>query len=179
MRVPFSPHPRNYQFFFFLNKIFILSIWQYPVLVAAHRTLDLSCGMWDLVPWLGIEPGPPALGAQSPSHWTTREVLYFLSFWWQLFLHMWTDPIVLICISLMISHVEYLARDFYRAEWAGTRKWYWAFADGLSKGGCCSVTTFLVRNKGKSCSGQKTGAEQTSPDGWMRLSFSGRVEHRA
>ena len=30
--------------------------------------------MWDLVPWPGIEPGPPALGEQSLSHWTTREV---------------------------------------------------------------------------------------------------------
>ena len=26
--------------------------------------------MWDLVPWPGIKPGPPALGAQSLSHWT-------------------------------------------------------------------------------------------------------------
>ena len=34
-----------------------------------------SCSMWDLVPWPGIEPGPPALGAWSLSHWTTREVL--------------------------------------------------------------------------------------------------------
>ena len=34
----------------------------------------LSCCLWDLVPWPGIEPGPPALGAQSLSHWTTREV---------------------------------------------------------------------------------------------------------
>ena len=25
-----------------------------------------------------IEPGPPALGAQNPSHWTTREVLITL-----------------------------------------------------------------------------------------------------
>ena len=25
----------------------------------------LSCSMWDLVPWLGIESRPPALGAQS------------------------------------------------------------------------------------------------------------------
>ena len=24
----------------------------------------LSCGVWDLVPWPGIEPGPPALGGQ-------------------------------------------------------------------------------------------------------------------
>ena len=30
--------------------------------------------MWDLVPWPGIKPGPPALGAQRPSHGTTREV---------------------------------------------------------------------------------------------------------
>ena len=37
-------------------------------------TWTLSCGMWDLVPWPGIEPGPPALGVQSLSHWTTREV---------------------------------------------------------------------------------------------------------
>ena len=35
---------------------------------------DLSCGMQDLVPQPGIERGPPALGAQSLSHWTTREV---------------------------------------------------------------------------------------------------------
>ena len=34
----------------------------------------LGCGMWDLVPRLGMEPGPPALGAQSLSHWITREV---------------------------------------------------------------------------------------------------------
>ena len=32
-----------------------------------------SCSMWDLVPGSGIEPWPPALGAQSPSHWTTRK----------------------------------------------------------------------------------------------------------
>ena len=29
---------------------------------------------WLLVPWPGIEPGPPALRAWSVSHWTTREV---------------------------------------------------------------------------------------------------------
>ena len=36
--------------------------------------VGLSCHMWDLVPWQGIEPGPPALGAQNLSHWITREV---------------------------------------------------------------------------------------------------------
>ena len=30
--------------------------------------------MWDLVPWPGIEPGTPALGPGSLSHWTTRQV---------------------------------------------------------------------------------------------------------
>ena len=34
----------------------------------------LGCGTQDLVPGPGIEPGPPALGRQSLSHWTTREV---------------------------------------------------------------------------------------------------------
>ena len=40
----------------------------------------LSCGMRDLVPWPGVEPRPPALGAWSLSHWTIREVplsIYF------------------------------------------------------------------------------------------------------
>ena len=35
---------------------------------------DLRCGMRDLGPWPGIEPGPPALRAQSLNCWTTREV---------------------------------------------------------------------------------------------------------
>ena len=34
----------------------------------------LHWGVRDLVPWPGMKPGPPALGAQSLSHWTTREV---------------------------------------------------------------------------------------------------------
>ena len=34
----------------------------------------LSCSIWDLVPWPGIKHRPPALGAQIPSHWTTRKV---------------------------------------------------------------------------------------------------------
>ena len=33
-----------------------------------------SCSMRDLVPWPGIKPGPPELGTQCLSHWTTREV---------------------------------------------------------------------------------------------------------
>ena len=53
-------------FFYFL--IFIcLFIWQLWVLVAARDPHELLFAA-------GIEPGPPALGARSLSHWTTREV---------------------------------------------------------------------------------------------------------
>ena len=31
----------------------------------------LSSGVWDLAPRPGTEPGPPALGERSLSHWTT------------------------------------------------------------------------------------------------------------
>ena len=43
-----------------------------PGLSCSMRTL--SHAMWDLVPWPGIEPGPPTLGVPSLSHWTTMEV---------------------------------------------------------------------------------------------------------
>ena len=56
-------------FFFFNLKIFYLASW------------CLSFGMWGLVPWPGIKPGPPALGAQSLSHWITREVPGLLQLW--------------------------------------------------------------------------------------------------
>ena len=36
--------------------------------------LGLSCGMQDLVLLPGMEPGSPALGVRSLSHWITREV---------------------------------------------------------------------------------------------------------
>ena len=48
------------------------SLWHAGSLVEACKLLVAA--MWDLVPWLGIEPGPPTLGVQSLSHWTTREV---------------------------------------------------------------------------------------------------------
>ena len=40
----------------------------------------LSCTLQDLVPWPGIKPRPPALGAQSPSYWTTRSSIFFNQF---------------------------------------------------------------------------------------------------
>ena len=69
----------------FLKNIYLF-IWPHWVLVVVHGTLVaacgifiaacgiFSCGMRDLIPWPGMEPGPPALGAWSLNHWTTREV---------------------------------------------------------------------------------------------------------
>ena len=66
------------------KHVFSLFIWLHQVLVVTYEHVNstlsimarelLSCSMWDLVPWSGIEPGHPALGAWWPSHWTTREV---------------------------------------------------------------------------------------------------------
>ena len=41
----------------------------------------LSCSMWDLVLWPGIEPRLPVLGVWSFSHWITREVPCFYLQW--------------------------------------------------------------------------------------------------
>ena len=41
---------------------------------------SLICGIWNLVPQPRIEPMTPALGAQSLSHWTTREVPWVFHF---------------------------------------------------------------------------------------------------
>ena len=56
----------------FYFKYYLLT-WPCQVLVVACGVF--SCDVWDLAPWPGIEPGSPALGAQSLSHWTTRAVL--------------------------------------------------------------------------------------------------------
>ena len=58
---------------------FILSFFNIYFIYLAASGLScsiqiLACGMWDLVPWPGIEPEPPALGLWSLSHWTNREV---------------------------------------------------------------------------------------------------------
>ena len=57
---------------FFKNIFIYLCIWLQWVLVVACRIL--SCGMWYLVPWPGIESGPSASGVQSLSHCITREI---------------------------------------------------------------------------------------------------------
>ena len=51
------------------SSIFILACG-----IFSDNIRTLSCGLWDLIPWPGFELGHPALGAQSLSHQTTREV---------------------------------------------------------------------------------------------------------
>ena len=53
--------------------------WSGAPLPSPHQVLVVArgiftCGMWDLVPQLGMELRPPALGAWSHSDWTTKEV---------------------------------------------------------------------------------------------------------
>ena len=76
---------------FSVFKKYLLFIWPCRVLVEAHGIFFkisydiwiLCCGMWDLVPWPGMEPGPPALGVWSLSLWTPRK-----SRQWFLFLNL-------------------------------------------------------------------------------------------
>ena len=51
--------------------------WYFVCLFLVGDMLGLSCNMQDLVPWPGIKPRPPALGAWSLNHWAPREVP-----WW-------------------------------------------------------------------------------------------------
>ena len=53
------------------SSIFVASCRVFFFLGVAFGTF--SCGIWDLVLWPGMEPGPPALGVLSLSHWTTRK----------------------------------------------------------------------------------------------------------
>ena len=59
---------------FFKNNYFIYL----AALGPSCSMWPLSCNAWDLVPWPGITPSLPALGAQSFSHWITREVSPYL-----------------------------------------------------------------------------------------------------
>ena len=98
-----------YLLFFFKKYLFI---WLHWVLIAGSSIFVELCGifscsrealsyeMWDLVPWPGIEPQPPALGVRSLSHWTTREVpdyIFLLKF--HKYLQNW-------CYSLFSYNIE-------------------------------------------------------------------------
>ena len=50
-----------------VDLIFLTYFYSFIYLAA----LGVSWGMQDLVPWPGIEPGPPTLGVKSLTHWPT------------------------------------------------------------------------------------------------------------
>ena len=56
-----------------------------------------SWGMWDLVPWPGIKPGSPALGACSLGHWTTRKVPFANFLIWLFCCSYWAVWVLYIC----------------------------------------------------------------------------------
>ena len=94
---------------FFIFYFIYLCIWLHWVLVVVRgifffffklrhiRSLTssmwtLSFSLWDLVPWSGIEPGPPALRAQTLRHWKvswTEEPSKLQSIRWQTVGHDW------------------------------------------------------------------------------------------
>ena len=70
------------------SKTWYYYLWPYLFLLIFIfiylAALGLSGSVWALVSWPEIEPGPPALGAQSLSHWTTKEVPMALSLSYQI-----------------------------------------------------------------------------------------------
>ena len=70
----------------------------------------------DQVPWSRIEPGPPALGGRSLSHWTTRELslsLFLNCPWW---LSQWR-----ICLqSRRLGIDPWLGKIPWRRKWQPT-----------------------------------------------------------
>ena len=60
---------------YLLKKLFIYLYIYLSMLGLSCKHIGSLVVAWRIsVPWPGIEPGPPALGARSLSHWTTREV---------------------------------------------------------------------------------------------------------
>ena len=59
-------------YFFMLSVAFLFSNFAYLAVVG------LSCGLWDVVPRLGIESGLPGLGMQSYSTRNSREFWIFI-----------------------------------------------------------------------------------------------------
>ena len=73
---PYTSYPEllgiNFPIMFFVLSLSVSLFW-------LHHT---ACGI--LIPWPGIEPGPLAVNAWSPNHWTTRElpsIMFFLNPW--------------------------------------------------------------------------------------------------
>ena len=64
----------------FFKRNICLFIWLHRVFVAACGIF--RCRTWDLVPWPGIKPAPPALWVWGLSHCTARDIPGLPHFWW-------------------------------------------------------------------------------------------------
>ena len=87
-RLALSPYdfPINSAFFFLIDfylfgcvESWLQHVGSAVLVMACCCMWILSCSLWVLVPWPGMEPRPPALGIQSLGHWITREVPILLS----------------------------------------------------------------------------------------------------
>ena len=76
-------------YLFWLCRVLVEACKIFPVACFSCGMQTLSCSMQDLVPRPGIEPGPPALGAQSLTHWTTWEVPLPNFLFIYLFIYLW------------------------------------------------------------------------------------------
>ena len=101
--------------FFLFKKILIK---RNPKLTYFYLALlGLSWSTWDLVPWPGIEPVPPALGAWVLGHCTTREVPQIFNF-----LRVFLAVLGLCCCTQAFSSVE---RQGYSLLWClGFSLWW-------------------------------------------------------
>ena len=62
------------------SRVVLSASWELKIPHGFLAAPGLSFGMQDVVPWPGIKPRPPALGAWSLNHhWTAREVPQFLT----------------------------------------------------------------------------------------------------
>ena len=130
-------------------------MWLCQVLVATCRIFSCGlwtpiCSMWDLVLWPGMEPGPPALGARSLSHWTTSEFPLIVD---------------LICVTLMISAAtlsSWASWPFVCLLWKDV---YWFLCPFFSQVICFSDTELCVL-----CTFSILTLYQTY-DSWILFSF--------
>ena len=104
--------------------------------------LFISCSLWDLVPRAGIELRPPALGAQSLSHWITREVprgVFLNEISWSslIFVHWiknmsldppWSTPKRVFCLDSAISVCSPKSSTaFFLIQWNTGNCWLQVF----------------------------------------------------
>ena len=134
--------------FYFLIFIFVLFIWLLQVLVAAHGIF--SCSTWNLVSWPGIEPGPPALGAWSLNHWTTREAPWKSFNMYMLFSNSLSSRVFFIifsstfgCAGSSLQHMVFSSWGIQALEPAGSV----IAALGLSWPTACEMLSSLTRNQ--------------------------------